>query len=256
MLETTECIEIKNNGRIYTDCMEFSLLRFLQLMMYDKEQLTDYFKSSYVKKELISEFNLACINKPKISNKSLYIELQKFIERYPNIYPNAKYYLSNPEGIKQREDLCKLVSDRNFFDYYRNDGAELFTSVENILNFFNGFFGMDLNVCSEHHQQSLDIIAEKFSSPTKSILIKKSEPIIEVEQMDVECAMGYLSRPDFDYIKYIDDNTKHDVCFKTTKLYMLIDDYTYCWNLSEVYFSNSTLFDNKFLTGHSVIINL
>jgi len=256
MLETTECIEIKNNGRIYTDCMEFSLLRFLQLIMYDKEQLSNYMCSSYVQKELISEFNLAYINKHQISNKSTYIELQEFIERYPNIYPYSEYYLSNPEGIKQREDWSRLVSDRDFFDYYRNDGAELFTSVENILNFFNGFFSMDLNVCSEHHQQNLDIIGEKISSPTKSIRIKKSEPIIEVKQMDVECAMRYLSRPDFDYIKYIDDNTKHDVCFKTTKLYLWIDNYPYCWNLTEVYFLNSTLFDNKFLTGHSVILNL
>jgi hypothetical protein len=34
-LETTECISINNNGKIYTDCMEFSLLRFLQIMMCD-----------------------------------------------------------------------------------------------------------------------------------------------------------------------------------------------------------------------------
>jgi len=256
MLEGTECIAIKNNGRNYTDCMEFSLLRFLQLLMYDKEQLCNYLQSSYVQKELISEFNVAYVGKNQISNKSTYIELQEFIERYPNIYPYAKYYLSNQEGIKQREDWSKLVSDRDFFDYYRNDRAELFTSVENILNFFNGFFGMSLNICQEYHQQNLDIIVKKFSSSTKSIRIKKSEPIIEVKQMDVECAMRYLSRPDFDYIKHIYDETKHNVCFKTTKLFLWIDNYSYCWNLTEVYFENSELFENKFLTGHSVIINL
>lgn len=250
MLETTECIEIKNNGRNYTDCMEFSLLRFLQLLMYDKEQLCNYLQSSYVLKESINKNDL------KISNKSLYIELLEFIERYPNIYPYAKYYLSNPEGIEQREGWTKLVSDRNFFDYYRNDGAELFTSVENILNFFNGFFGMGLNIIPEYHQQSLDIIGEKFSSPTKSIRIKKSEPIIEVKQMDVECAMRYLSRPDFEYIKFVNDYTKHNVYFKTTKLFLWIDNYSYYWNLTEVYFENSELFENKFITGHSVISNL
>ena len=250
MLETTECIEIKNNGRNYTDCMEFSLLRFLQLLMYDKEQLCNYLQSSYVLKESINKNDL------QMSNKSLYIELLEFIGRYPYIYPYAKYYLSNPEGIEQREDWTKLVSDRNFFDYYRNDGAELFTSVENILNFFNGFFGMDLNITPEYHQQSLDIIGEKFSSPTKSIRIKKSEPIIEVKQMDVECAMRYLSRPDSEYINFVNDYTKHNVCFKTTKLFLWIDNYSYYWNLTEVYFENSELFENKFITGHSVISNL
>ena len=241
MLETTECIEINNNGRTYTDCMEFSLLRFLQLLMYDKELLASYLQSSYFLKEL---------------HKSTHIELLQFIDMYPNIYPHALYYLSNIEGIKQREDWTKLLSDKDFFDYYRNDGAELFTSVENILNFFNGFFGMSLNITPEYHQQSLDIIGEKFSSLTKSIRIKKSEPIIEVKQMNVECAMRYLSRPDFEYIKYIDDKTKHNVCFKITKLFIWIDNYSYCWNLTEVYFENSELFENKFLTGHSVIFNL
>ena len=28
MLETTECVQINNNERIYTDCMEFSLFFF------------------------------------------------------------------------------------------------------------------------------------------------------------------------------------------------------------------------------------
>ena len=37
-----------------------------------------------------------------------------------------------------------FIYDREFFDYYRNDGAELFTSISNIINFFNGFFSLNL----------------------------------------------------------------------------------------------------------------
>jgi len=39
VLETTECIPINNGSITYTDCMEFSLLRFLQLLLYDPRQI-------------------------------------------------------------------------------------------------------------------------------------------------------------------------------------------------------------------------
>ena len=38
-LDTTECIMINNNGVKYTDCMEFSLLRFAHLLMADPEKI-------------------------------------------------------------------------------------------------------------------------------------------------------------------------------------------------------------------------
>jgi hypothetical protein len=137
MLETTECIEINNLGRIYTDCMEFSLLRFLQLIIYNSQELYDTGKSQYIHEN----FKLNLLDIDNISNIS---ELNKFINIYPYIYSNAEYYLSNNIGISQRTEWSTLLSDKLFFDYYRNDGAELFTSIENIINFFNGFFSMKL----------------------------------------------------------------------------------------------------------------
>ena len=60
MLETSECIEITNNGRIYTDCMEFSLLRFLQLCTYDLDQIFtkkfSFYPDSIIHNELLSIF--------------------------------------------------------------------------------------------------------------------------------------------------------------------------------------------------------
>jgi hypothetical protein len=76
-------------------------------------------------------------------------------------------------------------------------------------------------------------------------LISNKLAYFEVKQIDVECAIRYLSRPDFDYIKYIDDNTKHNVCFKTTKLY----NYPYCWNLTEIYYQILNYLIINFLLG-------
>ena len=130
MLETTECVQINNNERIYTDCMEFSLLRFLQLIMYDSNQITDISKSKYN----LDIYNINDIDTLLITN---FVELKSFIDNYPDIYKKAQYYLSDKIGLEQREEWSKLVSDREFFDYYRNDGAELFTSISNVINFFN-----------------------------------------------------------------------------------------------------------------------
>ena len=46
-LDTTECIMINNNGVRYTDCMEFSLLRFAHLLMADPEKIFKTQKSNW-----------------------------------------------------------------------------------------------------------------------------------------------------------------------------------------------------------------
>lgn len=253
MLETTECVQINNNERIYTDCMEFSLLRFLQLIMYDSSQITDISKSKYN----LDIYNINEIDTLLITN---FIEFKSFINTYPDIYKKAQYYLSDKIGLEQREEWSKLVSDREFFDYYRNDGAKLFTSISNIINFFNGFFSLNLKNEESLSGFNLDIIASKFSTPNKKISIVKSEPVISIRMMNLKNILLYLSRPELDYAKYLDKNMEYKVVFKTTYLDLVVDGYNYQWKLYEVYLDDTNSVDfnliNKFITGHSVIYNM
>ena len=105
MLETTECIPIKNSGRNYTDCMEFSLLRFVHMIYYSKSEDNPN----------ISSYN---------QNITLHIhpDLRQFMNRFPQINIKGSYYL-NGDGVIEREEWAKFVSDRPYFDYYRTDGA-------------------------------------------------------------------------------------------------------------------------------------
>lgn len=255
MLETTECIQINNNGRIYTDCMEFSLLRFLQLIIYDSNQIIEIGKSKY-------NLDLHNINELDTLSITNYVELKSFIDTYPDIYQKAQYYLSDKIGLKQREEWSKFVSDREFIYYYRNDGAELFTSVSNIINFFNGFFSLNLRNEETLYQFNLDTIASKFSSTNKKISIIMSEPHININirMMNLINILSYLSRPDSDYIIYLDKNIEYKVVFKTTYLDLVINTYNYKWKLYEVYLDDTNPIDfnliNKFITGHSVIYNV
>jgi hypothetical protein len=253
MLETTECVKINNNGRIYTDCMEFSLLRFFQLIIYDSNQIIDIGKSKY-------NLDLNNINGLDTLSLTNFVELKSFIDTYPDIYQKAQYYLSDKIGLKQREEWSKLVSDRDFFDYYRNDGAELFTSVSNVINFFNGFFSLNLSNDEILYQHNLDKIASKFSSLNKKISIIKSEPDIIIRMMNLKNILLYFSRPDTDYINNLNKNIEYKVVFKTTYLDLVIDGNNYKWKLYEVYLDDTNLIDfnliNKFITGHSVIYNV
>lgn len=237
MLETTECIGITTKGRNYTDCMEFSLLRFLHICMYDKEQITN---------NGFSEFS----NQSGCEDN---LEIMEFIKKYPKIYPDAEYYNWNSEGKKQRAEWSTFVSDRDFLDYYRNDGAELFTSVTNIIKFFNGFFNMELD--EKTPELSLDMIGKKFSNQNKSVNVKIKEINTKIKSDKIKNIMRYISRPDTEYKNYIDDNEFYDVVESTTYLDIIVDGYVYYWMLYEIYFADSTLFSNKFITGHSVIQN-
>jgi hypothetical protein len=236
MLETSECIQISNSGRNYTDCMEFSLLRFLQLCTFDLKKITKDKFSFYP---------------DKIIRNNL---LNDFINNYPLIYPDSNFYEFSENGKKQRESWAKFVSDRDFLDYYRNDFAELFTSVKNIIKFFNGFFSMDLDL--ENHSESLNIIGKKFSNDKKDISLRIKYVDKKKMYLTIKKIMEYISRPETDYIKLIDSPELFEVITSTTYIDITIDGYQYQWILSEMYFSDQNLFENKFITGHSVIYNL
>ena len=235
MLETSECIEISNNKRIYTDCMEFSLLRFLQLCTYDSEQIITEKFSFYPDTIIYNDL------------------LNNYVAKYPIIYPDAAFYDLSENGKKQRETWANFVSDKDFLDYYRNDSAKLFTSVQNIIKFFNGFFQIELDI--NNHQESLDKISKIFSNKKKYISLKIKYIDKHKMYMSIKEVMKYISRPETEYTKHIDNTELHEIINSKTFIDIKIDGFNYEWVLSEMYFSDIDLFSNKFITGHSVIYN-
>jgi hypothetical protein len=235
MLETSECIEISNDGRNYTDCMEFSLLRFLQLCSYDLDQIIKN-KFSFYPNEIVKN-NLISI----------------YTNEYPIIYPDSIFYNLSENGQKQRESWSKFVSDRDFLDYYRNDFAELFTSVENIIKFFNGFFEMNLDI--NNHDESLNLICKKFSNYKKNISLKIRYIDKHLMYLTIIEVMKYISRPETEYIEKINSYKLNEIIYSKTYIDINIDGYDYEWVLTEMYFYDKELFKNKLITGHSVIHN-
>jgi len=235
VLETTECIKINNNGKSYTDCMEFSLLRFIQLLLFDLDEINESNKSLY----------------PKIKYHD---DISEFIKKYPIIYKNSEYYLEDDIGIKQRNDWATLVSDKDFLDYYRNDNSELFTSIINILKFLNGFFDLELDY--NNITESLEIISNKFSLPNKKITINLEEVKNNENLMKLSDINKYISRPQTksEIDKFKIDSNKYNVVSKKSYINININDIEYEWMLFEMYFKDCTLFENKYITGHSVII--
>lgn len=237
MLKIPECIQIINNGRKYKDCMEFSLLRFLQLCTCDPKQITYYNFSSYP---------------IEISSNPM---LNDFIVRFPTIFPNSEFYSDTKSGFRKRYKWVELLSNKPFFDYYQNDKSELFTSVENIIHFFNGFFHMNLDI--KNHQQSLNLIGEQFSNQNKIIILKINGIEKSILNLNMNEIIKLISRPqiDSDYIKELNSKKIYQIISKTTFIDMYIDGYDYQWVLTQVYFSNPNLFNNSFITGHSIILN-
>jgi hypothetical protein len=89
LLETTECIPIWNLGRRYTDCVEFSLLRFLHIVSAEEKDLFECAGCSY-KTEIIER-------------EDFDYELYAFITKYSSIVRKAEYYASyNRDGKEDK----------------------------------------------------------------------------------------------------------------------------------------------------------
>ncbi len=237
MLETTEYIPIKNNGRDYTDCMEFSLLRFLHMIFYSKEQINQNNYSGWV---INPENELIKINP----------DLGEWIGRFPKIYPKASYYL-NPDGRKEREKWAKFVSDRAYFDYYRCDSAELFTNIRNIIILCKELLGMDLNIDDSDFDNlnKLSNILSEYTGKTIKMIIGFEEDALMKEKISNIKRLFSKPQPDIDNL----DDIYYEIINKSTILFLTIDEKKYNWNLTEVYFKDNIV-SNKFITGHSVII--
>lgn len=234
-LETADCISITIKSITYTDCMEFSLLRFIHLLAYCPKQMENSQCSKYSRK----------ISSGRIS---------QFVKKHNKIYPFANYYFhENLPGPKERVDWADFLSGKDFFDYYRNDFVELFPNVKNIIKFFNEFYSMGLNV--NKHEESLTKIAKHFSSPDKIINISIKSIETNEQLKPLSAILQMLSRPD-EEIKLIESNELSNKYFlissTKTKIQININNNIYYWKLYEVKFKEK-IFSNNFITGHSVI---
>ena len=244
MLETSECILIHNtNNRSYTDCMEWTLLRFMQLMLYDENYLID----NQLTKNVPYNFITFCLN----INKTIL----NYIKNYNIIYVETEHY-ETINGITERTEWVKLLSDHdNLFDYYRNDKAELFTNVHNILMFCKHFFNIE-NISNNNTQQTnLNIIALYFSQITKKNILLK---IIETKTNKINNRMKdlcqLLSKQDEKLTDRNIQNNFFSAINKKIHIEITINEEKYLWTLMEYYLDDKyTEFENKFITGHSVI---
>jgi hypothetical protein len=222
-LDTTECISIVCNNQSYTDCMEFSLLRFAHLLMADPIEIKLYDKSKW----MIS-------NEQNPSD-----EMKQFMEKYPFIYNDAKYYLNTNEAKEMRNEWSYLVSGKEYFEYYRDDQMELFTNIHNIKQFLTHVLGYP----------NPDKIFESLQSDIKTTHSKEDYTISE--------AIKWMSK---DVSKYNEYNKKkyyivHDNCDRI-KFKIKYDDNMseeYLWQLRQIYFDSKYQIYNPFITGHSVI---
>lgn len=229
-LETTECIPITNKGRTYTDCMEFSLLRFLQL----------------VGQSGCSEY----------SNKVNSGPVGEFIRAHGKIFSSADYYLDRKSpGVTERADWAEFVSDRNFLHYYRNDSAKLFTSVSNIIKFFNGFYQMELGFEEDDFNASLDSIAKYFTTNNVQVSIEIIDRDEDMRELPIKEICRMISRPDDEFSAHTFDKRICSIHEIKTTIQLEINKLTYYWTLTEVYLKDSDPieFSNKYVTGHSVI---
>ncbi len=244
-LETTECIEIDNYGKHYTDCMEFSLLRFIHMIFSSEKEINEEGLSNYY----------IDLNHDLIKVQA---DLKSYIERFPKIYKDGKYYLEG-EGAKEREEWAKFVSNRTYFQYYRPDGAELFTNLYNIIVLCKELLGMKLDL-KDSEPDNIRIISRIISEYKGcKFKINIEDEVITTTYLPPKKILLFVSKtqPDFETL----DKPKYSVITKQSVLHIMIENtiqketyYEYDWNLYEVYFKDEGIVSNKFITGHSVII--
>jgi hypothetical protein len=233
MLETTECIGINNDGIEYTDCMEFSLLRFLQLLLFDPQEINERARSKYPVDLEINE------------------HYRNYINKYKFIFPDAKYYLTS---TWERDDWAKTISGRPLLEYYRNDEKELFTNVKNIFSFLADVFGLDFGADPDDLEK-FNTVASRFSTENKKIKFDSIDVRTQKSKHPMSSIVKMVSKQDDELFNPDIRDDVHDIVIKTTTINFTINEWPYRWLLMEMYFKNRTLFKNTFITGHSVIFH-
>jgi predicted amino acid-binding ACT domain protein len=181
----------------------------------------------------------------------------EFIDNNPFIYNEGYNYDEDEEGKKEREEWSILVSDRDFFEYYRNDSAELFTNVKNILLMFKNFFNMDMEIRESEYNNDLQKISETFSNNEKKISLNIKSRDYNVTDTTMKVINKYLSKEDEQYKSKINSDDIYKMIIKKTIIDISINNSKYEWHLMEyVLDSSHEDIKNKFITGHSVIYKI
>ncbi len=268
MLETTECIPIKNQGRNYTDCMEFSLLRFLHIIFCSEDEISQKGNSTWVTQPVTqpdegsnegsNEENEGSDLENMISRITISPDLNEWIRTHPKIYKKSSYYLEGSDdeelklGAKEREEWSQFVSDREYFEYYRTDGAELFTNIRNIIIMCKELLGMNLNL-EDSEPENLRIISNSLSHHTgKNIKLCIGYKEKDILNMPLSRILNFISKPQPDINEL--PVSSYKVLNKRTILHLTVGSDVYNWNLYEVYFTKEDLVSNKFITGHSALM--
>ena len=229
MLETNESILGIYSNFPYKDSMEFSLLRFLQLLLYDPKQITTDGFSDY-------PLNIKC-------KEGLHYHMRE----YPQIFNDIKYFFK--EGKIELSDWTLLLGGSTDFESFSNDRCELFTNIENIYHFFNSFLYMNLDISAG--DKNLEIISKKFSTRNKKIRCNLKQRTITIEEMSRKEIVDLQYNNSNEYKN--DSNDKYDVIQRDTVILICINDIKYEWKLFETYFDKDS---HRYINGHSHIVKL
>ena len=149
-----------------------------------------------------------------------------------------------------RSDWSILLSNKEYFEYYRDDQKELFTNQNNIISFLKNVLGYD-DPYEVFNNYEFDI------NTTKTI-----------EQLDINSIKQMMSK-DVSVYEALSNNDKYNIRFDDTVIRFAIKDLNnkniiqkYKWYLKQVYFdpafadpvsNNQSSNFNLFITGHSAI---
>jgi hypothetical protein len=233
-LDTTECIPITNKNKTYTDCMEFSLLRFLHFIFSDPEEINKNNKTKWN------------IGEMKISD-----DFVNYINNHQYIYPRGSYYTKDTEGQLEREKWTKFTSERKNIEYYRDDNAELFTCLKNIFSFMENIFNIKLN---KNDSENINTLNNFFQKNMKKIEISLWDDSEKKELLGKNEILMMLSKEKTEYENKLDQKEKYEVIFKKTMIDIKVNEFYYEWHLDEVFLSSKySEITNKYVSGHSVI---
>jgi len=148
MLETIrECLITLDNQISYTDCMEISLLRFIQLL--------------FINTDLEENQETYTFNFSKLNQSNIHPELLFFLERNNIIY-KTKIDFEN-KGYDLRRNWCLFLNNRQIFEYIKENKYEVRSSFRNLVSFCNYFLKLDLENNTEYEPNYLfQILLNKF----------------------------------------------------------------------------------------------
>ena len=173
----------------FTDCVEISILRTLQTFLLDLDEPTQ-------------------IDMPYFLEKVTNTDLMYFFNKYPQILSNSEQRKS-AFGIQSRTEWAAMVSNRPGLVYFFNDfkeKVELWTSIENLIQFFKLFFpgirsGDNVHDCvtaigdyfsRERQHITCELRIEEPTTQAEGVVLKTENILISIN--GVECLKWVLTQ--------------------------------------------------------------